>query len=186
MKTPSNCTETCLSFNVAGVVKCFRYHPIPEGRKPPDPVVEFVSANGPSMDQSCGTSSTRQPLSSNPGSCARVGSLRVNDQFKSMERRWRGPPAPLSAREDSVARTKREMTLAQGCFDAFFGPVRPVSPGCEDTASVVSRVPPSILTRSAWIRMAKVVRHSRRLYSRWRKWRSRESCSRQFWKGLGG
>src|ERR1035438_252418 len=82
MKTPSNCTETCLSFNVAGVVKCFRYHPIPAGRKPPAPVVEFVSANGPSMDQSCGTSSTRQPLSSNPGSCARVGSLRVNDQFK--------------------------------------------------------------------------------------------------------
>jgi len=32
----------------------------------------------------------------------------------------------------------------------------------------------------------KVVRHSGRSSSRWRKWRSRESCSGPFWNGLGG
>src|SRR6476620_6234697 len=50
-----------------GRVKCLRYQPTPDGRKPPEPRVELVLSNGPSMLQSCGTSSLRHAESLNEG-----------------------------------------------------------------------------------------------------------------------
>src|SRR6266536_2699263 len=48
-------------------MKCLRYQPTPAGRKPPALPVGLFLSNGPSILQSCGTSSFRQPASSKSG-----------------------------------------------------------------------------------------------------------------------
>ena len=67
---PSNSIRTRRPAYSAGSEKCFRYQPTPAGRKPPAPPVRFDAANGPSMLQSCGTSTVRHFESSKAAASA--------------------------------------------------------------------------------------------------------------------
>src|SRR4051812_12477755 len=60
-------------------------HPTPAGRKPPAPPVGFFGSKGPSMLQSCGTSSLRHEASAKFASSAPWASDLRNSQFLSKD-----------------------------------------------------------------------------------------------------
>src|SRR5215510_15423361 len=84
--TPSNSMNTSRPESRGETANVLRYQPMPPGSAPPPAPAGFVSLNAPSMLQSCGTSSVRQPESRNVPSWAPETSPRWNRQSRSKSR----------------------------------------------------------------------------------------------------
>src|SRR5947208_8522303 len=91
--TPSNSTNTTLPVSAAATENVLRYQPTPPGSAPPATPAGFVSLNSPSMLQSCGTSSVRQPESAKATSWAPTRSPRwkCHPRSKLGVLRWAAP-----------------------------------------------------------------------------------------------
>src|SRR4051794_2248909 len=98
--TPSSWITIRLPLLAGGRVKCFRYQETPDGRKPPAPPDGLPASNGPSMLQSCGTSSCLHTLSTKLAVSAPFASPLKNRQPLSNDWITRACPKPKAASAD--------------------------------------------------------------------------------------
>src|ERR1035437_5498229 len=80
MYTPSNSTLTRLPFHAAGALNALRYQPPRVAKKPPLPPMGFLGSILPSLLQSCGRFTVRQPPASYDGASAPAVSPTANFQ----------------------------------------------------------------------------------------------------------
>ena len=102
--TPSNSTHTRLPLASAGSGDFLAIPATPDGSQPPEPVVGASWRKSPSMLQSWGTSSLRQPEVSNPGFSAPVASPWKNAQSRSSDSMVRAGAGSSEARRLAASR----------------------------------------------------------------------------------